>query len=227
VTPRRDPVPWPTDPADALALQEELRRRVVTAGSPEPTRIAGLDAAYAGDGRTVCGAAAVLAYPSLRFVEGATAAVPVAFPYIPGLFTFREGPALLAALDRLTCRPGLLMVHGHGIAHPRRCGIASHIGVVTGIPSVGVADTLLCGEAGETGASHGATAPVTEKGEVIGCAVRTRAGTRPVYVSPGHLIGLAGAVRIVLQTAPSFRTPEPLRAAHRLAVLARETAAFR
>ena len=227
MAPRRDLVPWPTNLADALALQEGLRRLVVAAGSPEPAHVAGLDAAYSTDGGTVFGAAAVLVSPSLGFVEGATAAVPATFPYIPGLFAFREGPALLAALDRLTCRPDLLMVHGHGIAHPRRCGIASHLGVVTGIPSVGVADTLLCGEAGETGASRGSAAPVTEKGEVIGCAVRTRAGARPVYVSPGHLIDLAGAVRVVLQTSPRFRTPDPLRAAHRLAVLARNTAASR
>ncbi|WP_067049248.1 endonuclease V [Methanofollis ethanolicus] len=227
MTPRHDPVPWPTGPADALALQKELRRFVVPAGSPEPIRIAGLDAAYSADGRTVFGAAAVLAYPSLRFVEGATAAVPVTFPYIPGLFAFREGPSLLAALGRLTCRPDLLMVHGHGIAHPRRCGIASHLGVVTGIPSVGVADTLLCGEAGGPDASRGSASPVTEKGEVIGCAVRTRPCVRPAYVSPGHLIDLAGAVRIVLLTTPRFRTPEPLRAAHRLAALARDSATFR
>lgn len=227
MTPRHDPIPWPTDPADALALQKELRSQVVPAGSPEPIRIAGLDAAYSADGRTIFGAAAALACPSLRFVEGVTAAVPVTFPYIPGLFTFREGPALLTTLDRLSSSPDLLMVHGHGIAHPRRCGIASHLGVVTGIPSVGVADTLLCGEAGETGALRGATAPVTEKGEVIGCAVRTRPCVRPVYVSPGHLIDLAGAVRIVLLTTPRFRTPEPLRAAHRLAALARDSAAFR
>lgn len=225
--PRRYPVPWPTNPAVALDLQEELRRRVVTTGSPEPACVAGLDAAYSADGRTVFGAAAVIACPSLRFVEGATAAVPVTFPYIPGLFAFREGPALLAALDLLSSRPDLLMVHGHGTAHPRRCGIASHLGVVTGIPSIGIADTLLCGDVGETGALRGSAAPVTERGEGIGCAVRTRPCVRPVYVSPGHLIDLSGAVRIVLQTTPLFRTPEPLRAAHRLAVLARETAVFR
>lgn len=227
MAPRRDPLLWPTDPADALAVQEEVRRRVIAAGSPHPAHIAGLDAAYSADGGTVFGAGVVLACPSLRFVEGATATVPATFPYIPGLFAFREGPALIAALDRLTCRPGLLMVHGHGIAHPRRCGIASHIGVVTGIPSIGVADTLLCGEAEEPGASRGATALVMEKGEVIGCAVRTAAAKRPVYVSPGHLIDLAGAVRTALQTSPLFRTPEPLRAAHRLAVIARNNATCR
>lgn len=227
MAPHRDPLLRPTDPADALTVQEEVRRLVVVGGSPHPTHIAGLDAAYSADGRTVFGSVAVLACPSLRVVEGATAAVPATFPYIPGLFAFREGPVLVAALDRLTCRPGLLMVHGHGIAHPRRCGIASHIGVVTGIPSIGVADTLLCGEVEEPGASRGSTAPVMDKGEVIGCAVRTAAAKRPVYVSPGHLIDLAWAVRTVLQTSPLFRTPEPLRAAHRLAVIARNNAACR
>ncbi|NVO67538.1 deoxyribonuclease V [Methanofollis tationis] len=206
----------------AVALQKEISRLVVTEGDPSPSLVAGLDAAYARDGRTVFGAAALLAFPSLELVEGAWAACETAFPYIPGLFAFREGAALVAALDKLTHAPDLLIVDGHGVAHPRRCGIASHIGVVTGIPSIGVAKHLLCGTAAMPDEVRGSTAPMIENGETIGCAVRTAAGVRPVYVSVGHRTGLAAAVRLVLALSDGYRVPEPIRAAHALAARAWE-----
>lgn len=206
----------------AIALQEEISRLVVTEGDPRPSLLAGLDAAYARDGRTVFGAAAILSYPSLEFVEGAWAACETAFPYIPGLFAFREGPALIAALNKLQHAPDLLIVDGHGVAHPRRCGIASHLGVATGIPSIGVAKRLLCGAAAEPGNERGSTAPVIEGGETIGCAVRTVTGVRPVYVSVGHRTSLAAAVRLVLASSDGSRVPAPIRAAHALANRVRE-----
>ncbi|MDD3111272.1 MAG: deoxyribonuclease V [Methanofollis liminatans] len=212
----------PTYPEAAIALQEEISRLVVTEGDPYPSLVAGLDAAYARDGRTVFGAAALLAFPSLEFVEGAWAACEIAFPYIPGLFAFREGPALIEALGRLAHTPDLLIVDGHGIAHPRRCGIASHIGVVTGIPSIGVAKHLLCGAAAEPGSERGSAAPVTEGGATIGCAVRTVTGVHPVYVSVGHRVGLVEAVRLVLALSDGYRLPAPIRAAHALANRVRE-----
>jgi len=212
----------PTYSEAAIALQEEISRLVVTEGDPYPSLVAGLDAAYARDGRTVFGAAALLTFPSLEFVEGAWAACEIAFPYIPGLFAFREGPALIEALGRLAHTPDLLIVDGHGIAHPRRCGIASHIGVVTGIPSIGVAKHLLCGTAATPDEGRGSTAPVIEGGETIGCAVRTAAGVRPVYVSVGHRTCLAAAVRLVLASSDGYRVSEPIRAAHALAARARE-----
>jgi len=215
-------MPAPADLRAALALQDEIRRLVVTAGDPHPSLVAGLDAAYAPDGRTVFGAAALLAFPSLEPVEGAWAACETDVPYIPGLFAFREGPALLAALGRLTRSPDLLMIDGHGVAHPRRCGIASHIGVATGTPSIGVAKHLLCGAAAVPGNERGSTAPVIENGETIGCAVRTATGVRTAYVSTGHLTCLAAAVRLVLETSDGHRLPAPIRTAHALAVRMRE-----
>jgi deoxyribonuclease V len=215
-------MPAPVDLRAALSLQNEIRRLVVTEGDPSPSLVAGLDAAYAPDGLTVFGAAALLAFPSLEFFEGAWAACETDVPYIPGLFAFREGPALVAALGRLTHAPDLLLVDGHGVAHPRRCGIASHVGVLTGIPSIGVAKSLLCGEAAVPGSERGSTAPVIDGGETIGCAVRTATGIRPVFVSVGHRIGLAGAVRLVLGSSDGHRVPEPIRAAHTLAARARE-----
>ncbi|QYZ78779.1 endonuclease V [Methanofollis formosanus] len=212
---------WPDDPGEALALQARLRRRVVARGAPTPALVAGLDAAYSRDGATVYGAAVLFSFPGLEDVDEAWTACEARFPYVPGLFAFREGPALCAALERLDRTPDLILVHGHGTAHPRRCGIASHLGVLLGIPSIGVADRLLVGKAGEPGAERGAAAPVCFEGEAVGWAVRTRTGARPVYVSPGHLVGHAAAVDLVLAMSVGYRRPEPLRAAHRCASVAR------
>lgn len=212
---------WPDEPMAALALQARLSRRVVARGAPAPALVAGLDAAYSRNGATGYGAAVLFSFPDLEQVGEAWAECEVRFPYIPGLFAFREGPALCAALEALDRPPDLILVHGHGTAHPRRCGIASHLGVLLGIPSIGVADHLLVGDVGEPATERGAAAPVRVEGEVVGWAVRTRAGVRPVYVSPGHLVGHAAAVELVLAMSRGYRRPEPLRAAHRLAVLAR------
>ncbi|QSZ66807.1 endonuclease V [Methanofollis aquaemaris] len=212
---------WADDPAEALALQARLRRRVVARGAPAPALVAGLDAAYSRDGATIYGAAVLFLFPGLEQVGEAWTECEARFPYIPGLFAFREGPALCAALEALDRTPDLILVHGHGIAHPRRCGIASHLGVLLGTPSIGVADLLLVGEAGEPRGERGAAAPVRFEGEVVGWAVRTRTGARPIYVSPGHLVGHAAAVELVLAMTGNYRRPEPLRAAHRCAVSVR------
>ncbi|TAJ44874.1 endonuclease V [Methanofollis fontis] len=202
---------------NAVRLQHDIARHVVTRGNPDPSVLAGLDAAYSLDGSQVFGAAVLLAVPSLRVIGAATVGRKASFPYIPGYFAFREAPALLAALGRLERAPDLLMIDGHGIAHPRRCGIASHVGVITGIPSIGVARHLLTGRCDPPGMGWGETTPVTADGSVIGCALRTVAGVRPVYVSIGHRISLQNAVSITLHTSTGFRIPEPLRVAHRLA----------
>ncbi|MBP2146028.1 deoxyribonuclease V [Methanofollis sp. W23] len=212
---------WPDDPDAALALQARLRDHIVARGAPAPALVAGLDAAYSRDGARVYGAAVLFSFPGLEQIDKAWAACEVRFPYIPGLFAFREGPALCAALEALDRPPDLILVHGHGIAHPRRCGIASHLGVLLGLPSIGVADRLLVGEARAPGQERNDATPVFFEGEVVGWAVRTRSGVRPVYVSPGHLVGHAAAVDLVLAMSREYRRPEPLRAAHRCASAAR------
>ena len=180
-------------------------------------RVCGLDVHYDEAGRTARAAAVVMGLPGLETIEHAIARRPASFPYVPGLLSFREMPAALAALEALTVRPDLLLCDGQGIAHPRRCGLASHLGLAADLPSIGVAKTRLVGEHREPGASRGAWASLVDAGEEIGAALRTRAGVKPVYVSIGHRVSLATAIRLVLACSPRYRIPEPLRAADRLA----------
>jgi deoxyribonuclease V len=175
-------------------------------------RIAGLDAAYSCG--TTHAAAVCLTYPDLDVVETAVAEVQTRFPYIPGLLAFREGPALLRAFHRLQAIPDMILVNGHGIAHPRRFGMASQIGVILDIPSVGIARRLVTGTAGLPGCLRGACSPIMDGDEIIGMAVRTRTGVKPVYVSIGHRTDLDQAVEVVLATTGRYRIPEPLRKAH-------------
>jgi deoxyribonuclease V len=141
----------------------------------------------------------------------------VSFPYIPGLLSFREVPAALAALEALPAAPDLILCDGQGIAHPRRCGLASHLGLLARTPSIGVAKTRLVGEHRAPAARRGAWAPLVHRGERIGAVLRTRAGVKPVYVSIGHRVSLATALRLVMACTRRYRIPEPLRWAHRLA----------
>jgi deoxyribonuclease V len=159
----------------------------------------------------------VLSLPGLEVVASATARVPVAFPYISGYLSFREVPAVLAALERLEARPDVVLCDGQGIAHPRRLGLASHLGVVTGLPTVGVAKSRLVGEHPPAPERPGAWAPLTHRGELVGAVLRTRAGVQPVYVSPGHRVCLETSVALTLACTTRFRLPETTRAAHRLA----------
>jgi deoxyribonuclease V len=202
---------------EARELQERLRDRVVAVGSLRSIRlVAGLDAHYQTSAGLVWGAAAVLAWPDLELVESALAAAPLDFPYVPGLLSFREAPALLAALACLSRRPDLLFVDGQGIAHPRRLGLASHVGVLAGLPTVGVAKSRLIGRFAPPAPERGAWSPLVDGSEVIGAVLRSRARTRPVFVSVGHRIGLGEARRRVMQAAPRYRLPEPTRLADRL-----------
>ena len=160
---------------------------------------------------------AVLSFPRLELVDWAVARQPARFPYVPGLLSFRELPALLAALKRLRVSPDLILCDGHRLAHPRRFGLACHLGVACGIPSIGVAKSRLIGEHGEPGRQRGARVSLRHKGEIVGAVLRTRAGTRPLYVSIGHRVSLPVAVRYVLACTTRFRLPETTRWAHRLA----------
>ena len=206
---------WPRTPAEARALQEELRARVIAAGGPaSPQRIAGVDVHY-DRSRGLAVAAAVRLDGEAALAESALGLRPVTFPYVPGLLAFREAPAALEALAVLGALD-LLFVDGHGLAHPRRFGIACHLGVLLDLPTVGVAKSRLVGEHEEPGPEPGAAVPLVDRGEVVGMVLRTRARVRPVYVSVGHRISLERAVELTLAFCRGFRLPEPTRLADRL-----------
>lgn len=212
--------PWPVTIAEAEAIQKRLRHLVdLTGPGPERVRcVAGLDVAYTAtpDGDTVTGAVVVLDAATLEVVDQAVVRERARFPYVPGLFAFRELPPLLAALDRLTVTPELLLCDGYGLAHPRRFGLACHLGVLTDLPTIGVAKTPFVGHYSMPAPERGAQAPILHEGEVVGRALRTRDGVRPVYVSQGHRIALDVACAHVLRLTPRHRLPEPIRRADRL-----------
>ncbi|MBB5134285.1 deoxyribonuclease V [Thermocatellispora tengchongensis] len=212
---------WPETAVEAEEIQERLRPLADLSGpGPRDVRlVAGLDVAYTpaeGGGELVTGAVVVLDAATLEVAGQAVVTERARFPYVPGLFAFRELPPLLAALDRLDAVPDLLLCDGHGLAHPRRFGLACHLGVLTGLPVIGVAKTLFVGEHGEPGRERGAYAPVVHEGDVVGRALRTQDGVRPVYVSQGHRVGLDEACEHVLRLAPAYRLPEPIRRADHL-----------
>lgn len=210
--------PWPTDAVEAIALQKVLAGQVITDDRLGEVRfVAGLDVGPGAADGEVRAAVAVLSFPDLRTADQAVVRRPVSFPYVPGLLSFRETPVLLDALDRLGQQPDLLLCDAQGLAHPRRFGLACHLGVLTGIPSIGVAKSLLVGTHAPLARQRGAWQPLLHKGEVVGAALRTRDGVAPVYVSIGHRISLATAIDYVLACAPNYRLPETTRAAHRLA----------
>jgi len=199
-------------------LQRKLRERVIVEDQLGTVRtVAGLDVGPEGDGRVMRAAVAVLSFPDLKTADQVVARRPASFPYIPGLLSFREIPALLDALAKLGAMPDLLLCDGQGLAHPRRFGLACHLGVLTGMPSIGVAKSLLVGEHGLLPQARGSWRPLVHKGEIVGAALRTRSGVAPVYVSIGHRVSLATAIDYVLACAPKYRLPETTRAAHRLA----------
>jgi deoxyribonuclease V len=209
---------WPQTPARAIALQRELAGRVRQAGDVGTVRrVAGVDVGFPGGAQIARAAVAVLSFPDLQPVEQALAELPVEFPYIPGLLSFRELPAVLVALARLTEPPDLLLVDGQGLAHPRRFGIACHLGVLTGLPSIGVAKTRLVGVHEPVPDRRGAWVPLRDQGEVVGAVLRSRAGVRPIYVSVGHRVSLDNAVGLVMACTTRYRLPQTTRAAHALA----------
>ncbi|MCM2466431.1 deoxyribonuclease V [Methanoculleus sp. CWC-02] len=202
-------------PAEAIRLQEALRARVRLSGDiGEISLVAGADASYEKGSDEIHAVVVALGYPDLTVVERVSASTETSFPYIPGLLTFREGPALIEAFRRLRSEPDVVFFDGQGIAHPRGLGIASHMGILLDRPTVGVAKSLLSGTATEPGPGMGSTAPILRDGETIGMTVRTKEKTKPVYVSVGHRITLSTAVDLVLATSRGYRLPEPTRQAH-------------
>lgn len=212
---------WDLTPTEAVALQRELAPRVVLDDELPSVvrRVAGVDVGFEDHGRITRAAVVVLDADTLACVERALVRLPTAFPYVPGLLSFREVPGVLAALEALATPPQLILCDGQGYAHPRRFGIACHLGVVTGLPTIGVAKSRLVGSHEEPGMARGDRAPLMDRGEVIGAVLRTRAGVAPLFVSSGHKVGLETALQWVLRLAPRFRLPETTRAAHRLASL--------
>lgn len=209
---------WDLAPKEAIALQQRLRAGVIAQDRLRPVRhIAGTDVGFERGGRVTRAAVAVLSFPELGLVDYAVARLPTRFPYVPGLLSFREIPAVLAALDKLAVQPELILCDGQGVAHPRRCGLASHLGLCCGIPTIGVAKTRLIGEHREPPQRRGAWAPLTDRGETIGAVLRSRAGVKPIYVSIGHRVSLATAIEYTLACVTRFRLPETTRWAHRLA----------
>jgi len=213
---------WDVSPSEAIVLQKQLASRVIRKGDPGDVRlVAGADVAFPGRTRGWAGGVAraavvLMSYPELTLVEQYVIETPVAFPYVPGLLSFREMPALALAFEQFTVTPDLLLADGQGMAHPRRFGFASHLGLLAGIPTIGCAKSRLCGEAAEPGLERGSTTDLVEKGERVGMVVRTKTGVKPMYVSVGHMIGLEAAVKWTIRLAPTHRLPEPLRLADRL-----------
>ncbi|HPC04083.1 MAG TPA: deoxyribonuclease V [Syntrophales bacterium] len=208
---------WDVDYREAVRIQEALRRDLVVREDRFPERIgtiAGADVSFLGRNPLFHAAVTVLDFPSLDILEVAVHSETVSFPYIPGLLTFREGPPLLGAFGKLRTVPDVVIFDGQGIAHPRGLGLASHMGVLLGIPSIGCGKTRLVGEHGEPGEGKGSAVPLLYEGNPVGAVVRTRRGVKPVFVSPGHDMGFERAVEIVLACCRSFRLPEPVRRAH-------------
>lgn len=211
---------WPTTLDEARQVQEQLRHQVIAEDSfGEINTIAGVDAGYEGDQAKA--AVVVLAYPSLEPLAYTLAYAPAPFPYIPGFLSFREAPAVLKALDQIAIKPDLLMLDGQGIAHPRRLGIAAHVGVLTNIPAIGCAKSLLTGRHAPLPDERGATVPLLDRGEEIGALLRSRVGVKPLYISIGHRISLTTALEIVMSCVTKYRLPETTRAADGLASHAR------
>lgn len=221
-------IEWPTTLEAAQAIQNQLRQQVRTVdqyGSLQT--IAGVDAGYEIDLEqephnppvySIARAVIVtLEFPSLKPLEYTIARRPTPLPYVPGFLSFREGPAILAALESLKQRPDMLIFDGQGIAHPRRLGIASHIGVLADIPSIGCAKSLLVGRHALLSDERGAWMPLYDRKEIVGAALRTRSGTKPVYISAGHRVSLESAIDIVMACTTRYRLPETTRAADGLA----------
>lgn len=217
--------PWPRDAERAEQIQLTLRELIVPDGEVTGVRtVAGLDVSYDPDSARVVAAAVVLALPELTVLEAVTVPGEVTFPYVTGLLAFRELPTLVEALRRLTITPDVLVCDGYGIAHPRRFGLACHVGVLTGLPTFGVAKTPpplarpdeSASNFAAPGPARGAWSPLVEDGQVLGRALRTREGVKPVFVSVGHRIGLDAATDLTLALCRGFRLPETTRQADHL-----------
>ncbi len=206
---------WDLEPAAARLLQAELAPRV-DAGTPLPPvrTVAGADISFDQGSATLYAAVVVVDVESLAVIEQVSLAAQTSFPYISGLLSFREAPPILQAFARLKTRPDVVITDGQGIAHPRRFGIACHLGLWLDLPTVGCGKSRLCGQFAEPGINRGSRSPLTDKGEVIGAVLRSRRGIKPLFVSVGHKADLDSAVDLILHLTPKYRVPVPIRLAH-------------
>ena len=206
---------WQVSTAQALEIQRRLAEQVSKRSEvTTPRFIAGVDISTRKGEEMASGAVVVLNYPELSIVETRVAQGKLGLPYIPGLLSFRESPLILAACQKLTITPDLILVDGQGIAHPRRLGLASHLGLFLNTPTIGCAKSILCGNHEAPGAEPGSYAEVVDRGEIIGAALRTKLGVKPIYVSIGHKIDLQTAICWVMNCCRGYRLPEPTRLAH-------------
>ena len=208
---------WSLSPREAVALQKSLRERVrVEPLARKIETVAGADISFDKYSPVLYAGIVVLRLPSLEVVEEVGVVSETKFPYVPGLLSFRESPSVLEAWSKLKTEPDAVMFDGQGLAHPRRVGIASHVGLLINRPTLGCAKSVLVGKFENLGEERGSRAPLVDKGEVVGAAVRTKTRVQPIYVSPGHLIDIEGAVAITLRCDGGYRQPEPTRRAHLL-----------
>jgi deoxyribonuclease V len=206
---------WEVSVAQAREMQFSLAKKVSTENTVvNPRLIAGIDISAPDAHGVARGAAVVLCYPELDVVEVKEAQSRIGFPYVPGLLSFREAPLILTACEKLSSVPDLVVVDGQGIAHPRRFGLASHVGLLLDLPTIGCAKSILCGAHRPVGEEAGSQAELLDKGELIGAALRTKSRVKPVYVSVGHRISLTSALEWVMKCCRGYRLPEPTRLAH-------------
>lgn len=209
---------WNLTPAAAIGVQRELAAKVIREDRFAPINsVAGVDVGFEGNGTVTRAAVAVLDFPQLSLREHVIARLPTSFPYVPGLLSFREIPAILAAFGQLRLLPDLILCDGQGLAHPRRFGIACHLGVWLDRPTIGVAKKRLCGVHGEVPNTRGASVPLIDKEETIGAVLRTQVDVNPLYISLGHRVSLPTALRFVMACVTRYRLPETTRHAHHFA----------
>ena len=209
---------WLVTPSQATSIQQGLAGRLLTKGDLGDVRlVAGVDISVPKSANIARGAVVVMSYPELELLETRTVEREIDFPYIPGLLSFREAPVILDVCAKLTNIPDLILVDGQGMAHPRRLGLASHLGLLWDKPTIGCAKSRLCGEHGSVGTDRGDSAKLIDGEETIGTVLRTRSNVKPLYISAGHRISLEAAVQLVLNCGRGYRLPEPTRLAHQAA----------
>lgn len=209
---------WPLTVEEATEIQIRLKGEVITEDQIGTVQsVAGVDVGFEADGTISRSAVVVLSFPDLQLLEQAIAHRPTTFPYIPGFLSFREIPVVLDALAKVSITPDLIICDGQGIAHPRRFGLACHLGMILDLPTIGAAKSLLVGKHDELSEERGAQQPLRHRGEVVGVVLRTRTGVKPIYVSSGHRVSLPTAVDYVMRCTPKYRLPETTRWADKLA----------
>ncbi len=206
---------WDLQYSEAVEIQRELRDRLILRTQKIDVKmVAGADVSYSKGSNIFFSSVVVLEMPGMNILEEATAKMKVDFPYIPGLLSFREAPVLIKALEKVKNTPDVIIFDGHGISHPRGMGLASHMGLILDLPSIGCAKKKLVGNYDPVGSEVGDYTPITFKGDVLGAVLRTKKNVKPVFVSPGHKMDVPSAVEIVLKTCRGYKLPEPTRQAH-------------